>query len=153
MMLTAMLACLAAGCTTEKRQEAFYEEANQPPAGITETDINGQVQKTDPDDWRSAPIYGPFVRVDPAFPNPIAAGFITVPVLVRQSNVVRLGLVLRAAGPNGRFVTLSSLPRAAEPGAYVFHFSAGLIGRRGLVRLYVFDGTNEIVSYGDVMLQ
>ncbi len=144
---------LYSGCSLEKQQDAFTDEAYSPAAGYTETDKNGLVVSRDEDDWRTAPVYGGVVRVDPAFPNPVEAGFVTVPLLVMQSNSVRGGLVLRAVAANGRMVNLDDAPQARDPGAYVFQFSAGIIGRNGLVRLFVFDGGGGLVSYGDLMIR
>jgi|SRR5690606_5888424 hypothetical protein len=140
-------------CDTQAEQDEFADRASLPPSGYTQTTIDGEIVSVDEDDWRTAPIYGAAVVVDPAYPNPFSEGFVYVPVYVRFSDSVRGGLVLRAYNNSGRLITLGSLPEAYQQGSYAFNFSPGLIGRKGLVRLFIFDASSELVSYGDLFIE
>lgn len=148
-----VLALLAGACDSQERQDEFAEDASRAPSGYTATSENGEVVSNDPDDWRTAPLFLGKVRVDPAYPNPVSDGFVTVSFSVLDFDAVRGGLYLRAFDVNNRFIRLDEAPEATQPGAYIFSFSPGLLGRVGLHRLYVFDGFGEIVSYGDLQIQ
>ena len=150
-MILAVL--LVAGCDSQSEQDAFRDAASRPPAGFTEVTDDGIVVSVDEDDWRSAPAFIGIVRVSPAQPNPVDAGFVNIPVSVFQFNRVRGGLRLEALDASGRLRLLADEPQASSPGTYVFTFSPALIGRTGLVRLFVTDGFGRLVSYGDLMIE
>lgn len=141
------------GCDTQNQQDDFAEEASRPPARITVRDREGNTGERDEDDWRTAPVYRGVVLVEPAYPNPSNAEFITVPFTIYQFGGVRGGMVLRAYNPNGQFIMLDNIPEATSPGGYSFTFSPGLLSTKGLHRVYLFDGAGEIVSYGDVLIE
>ncbi|ARA92876.1 hypothetical protein AWN76_006665 [Rhodothermaceae bacterium RA] len=144
---------LMAGCDSTGPQETFEDDASRPPSGFTRTDANGGVLSVDEDDWRTAPAFAGIVRVSPAHPNPPGDQFVNIPVSVFQFNQVRGGLVVRALDAADRFIVLDEIQQASSPGAYVFTFSPSLIGRRGLVRLFILDGFEKLVSYGDLMIE
>lgn len=143
---------LFTGCDTQERQSEFAEAASLPASGYARTDADGIVQDDDLDDWRTAPVYGGKVRFDPAYPNPAAGGFVTLPVTILEFNAVQGGLVLRARDADGRLRTMDDLLQTTDPGVYVFTFAPTILARTGLIRVYVFDRLGEIVSYGDVQL-
>lgn len=143
---------LAVGCDTQNLQRDFAEEAALPPRGFTETLDGRTFVSEDPDDWRTAPVYAGVVRVDPAYPNPATGGTVTINLSVTVSNAVRSPLVLRANDPAGRFLRLDEVRNVGSPGFYAFTFNPAMLGQSRLVRLYVFDGAGEIVSYGDLQL-
>lgn len=141
------------GCDNQSQQDDFAEEASQAPSGFSETDEGGRVISVDENDWRTAPVYRGIVRVEPAYPNPVSQGFVSIPVVVSYGNSVRGGLVLRAYSSSGQLTTLAGIPEASDPGTYAFTFSPSILGRTGLVRLFIFDEGSEIVSYGDLMIR
>lgn len=147
------LALLVGACDSQRDTEAFVAAASQEPAGFTRTDTQGTVTAEDSDDWRIAPIFLGKVRVDPAWPNPTRGTVVTIPVSVLEFEAVRSGLVLRTRDNSGRLSILDEIPDATSPGAYVFQFTPALVGRTGLVRLFVLDRYGELVSYGDLMLE
>ncbi len=152
--LTLVLALLVgAGCDTQEQQRDFADEAFSPPAGFVRTDQDGRILSDDKDDWRTAPLYVGRVFVEPAFPNPTAGQFVTIPVSVREFNAVPGGLQLSSRDDTNRFVLLDEIPEARDPGAYVFTFNPLTLGRRGLVRVFIFDGQGELVSYGDLFVE
>lgn len=145
---------LGSGCDSQRDEiDAFIASANRAPMGFVRTDEIGTVIEEDRDDWRVSPIFAGRVSVSPAYPNPVSSGFVTIPVTVRDFSSVRGGLALWARDVSGRLRVLDEIPGADQPGVYVFNFAAALIGRTGLVRLFILDGTQEIVSYGDLLIE
>jgi hypothetical protein len=161
-LVLAVAAALAA-CDTAVLQNDFRIAALSVPQGFTRTDASGGVVGTaDPDDWRSAPIYGPAavtsVDVAPIYPNP-ASGVVTLVVNVRSGTIVGglrvVGYVERpgqlpqtftlADEPDGRGpVIVLTISLASHPG-----FTQG----GGLRRLVLFDGQGDVISYGDLMVE
>lgn len=143
---------LVAGCDTHEQQDEFADDASGPPANYTQTDEGGAEGDIDEDDWRTAPIYAGEISIGAAFPNPVSAdGFVTIPVTVTAFNTVSAPLRLETPR-DGRLFRLDQLDQAADPGAYVFTFSAGTFTSRGLHRVFIFDGLGELVSYGDILV-
>lgn len=150
-------------------QEAFIREASEKPAGVTRTERDGSLTKDtsgnaveeDVNDWRTAPFYTGYVRFNPAYPNPIRSGFVTVPVVVTATGQFAGGLVIRGYNDVGRFVFLDEVSNAGLPGAYTFSFDVSLLSAsgsvstiKGLHRLFVFDRlSGEMVTYGDLLVE
>lgn len=141
------------GCDTQGQQDDFAEEASRPPSNYSHTDEGGTELSPDNDDWRTSPTYAGKVSVRPAYPNPVDAGeFVTVPITVTAFGSVRAPLHVETMRDD-RLFRLDQIDQATDPGSYVFTFSAASFGRKGLNRVYIFDGVGEIVSYGDIMVQ
>ena len=152
--LVVLALLLAGGCDTAEQQNDFEDDAFSPPSGFTRTDENGEILSEDKDDWRTAPVYSTSVLIDPAFPNPTAPGdFVNVPVSVRQFNSIQGGLELVSFDENGIPRRLDEIRDARDPGAYVFTFNPGLLGVRGLIRLFILDTRGNLVSYGDLSIE
>lgn len=141
------------GCDSQEQQDEFVNDASSDASGFARTDNTGRILDDDQDDWRIAPIYGGKVRLDPAYPNPAAADFVTIPVTILEFNAIQGGLALRGRDASGTLRTLDDILDTSDPGAYIFRFSPALLARTGLVRLYVFDRLGELVSYGDLMIE
>lgn len=147
------LAVLLAACDSQRKQDEFAEDASRPPSGYVNTTETGEILMDDPDDWRTAPLFAGKVRIDPARPNPVSAGNVVIPFSILDFNAIRGGLVLRGFDANGRLIRLAAEPGATQPGGFAFSFNPSLLGSVGLHRLYIFDGADEIVSYGDLLIQ
>ncbi|MBO6577119.1 MAG: hypothetical protein JJ896_14875 [Rhodothermales bacterium] len=152
-LVAAILLVSLSACDTQKAINQFEEEAALPPAGITRTDRDGVVESWDDDDWRTSPAFFGKVRVDPAYPNPVPSGVVTVPVSVLEFNAVQGGLVLRARDSTGRLSLVDEIRDASDPGGYIFQFAPAILARSGLVRVFVLDRVGNLVSYGDLELQ
>ena len=153
-LLVVLALLLGGGCDTAEQQNNFEDEAFSTPSGFTRTDENGQILSEDKDDWRTAPVYSTSVLIDPAFPNPTAASdFVNVPVSVREFNSIQGGLELVSFDENGIPRRLDEIRDACDPGAYVFTFNPGLLGVRGLVRVFILDTRGILVSYGDLSIE
>ena len=136
-------------------QDSFADEAGRAPQGFTETSVEGEVLVDDADDWRTSPVYRGRITVDPAYPNPVSAHFVTVSLTVIDFEAIGGGgFSLRAYDADGtRLIALDQPIAVQGPGAYSFTFSPGLLSTKGLHRVFIFDLNGEIVSYGDVMVQ
>lgn len=149
------LLCLAvlASCDTADLQEDFLEEARQQPADITVTSPGGAVLEVDDDDWRTAPLFVGKVIVEPAFPNPVTSGLVTIPFRVFQFDDVRGGIFIRAFNGSGDLITLGESLDTSSPGVYTITINPAVLNTVGLHRIFVQDFLGEIVSYGDIQIQ
>ncbi len=147
-----ILLTLITGCDSQEQQNDFAEDAGAPPSGFTSTNALGEIISRDDDDWRTAPIYFGKVRIDPAYPNPSSGEFVTVPVSILEFNALQGGLVLRARDSADRLRLLDEINDAGSPGAYILRFGPAILGRTGLVRIFLFDRLGELVSYGDLQI-
>lgn len=157
-----LLALGLLSCDTFNEQNQFADRAwEEPPAGFSRTDEDGEVLSTDEDDWRTAPLYRGAIRFDPAYPNPTRGERrVTVPFATTDFNSISGGLILRAFDNDGNFVALDEVREAGQTGFHTFSFPATLLSTsgdltsiQGLHRLFVLDGRGELVTYGDLMIE
>jgi hypothetical protein len=152
--LILLVASVSAGCDSQEKQDDFALQASRAPNGFTATDQGGDILSEDEDDWRMSPFYFGKVRVSPVYPNPGRVDFVTVPINILQFDIGAGGFSLRAYEEgSSQLILLDRLLTVNGPGGYIMRFSPAILGREGLVRIFVFDGMNEIVSYGDLMIQ
>lgn len=151
-LFLAVLATALSACDSQEQQNSFVDDAGLPPRGFARTDDAGRILDDDTDDWRTAPVFAGKVRFDPAYPNPVGAEFVTIPVTVLEFNAIQGGLVVRARDGSGTLRLLDEIPATSQPGAYVFRFSPVILARDGLVRVFIFDSLGELVTYGDLQL-
>ncbi len=145
---------VATGCDSTEAQDDFVRDARLVPEGITRTDANGRILENDENDWRTGPLFGASILVDPAFPNPSGGAFVTVQISIREFNAFPGGLEIGSFDETGRFAQLDYLPEASDLGLYEFSFNPAVLGRASnLIRLFVLDVNGEIVSYGDLQIQ
>lgn len=150
--LTAAFFTLAA-CDGQEAQQDFLADATATPIGYTRTDASGVVGERDEDDWRTAPAFVGIVRVEPAFPNPTANGFVTVIFSVTQSDQIIGGVELYARDPSGRLLQLARVLDSGLLGVYELTFAPSELGQSGLQRLFIADGQGQLISYGDLLVQ
>lgn len=149
---------LLSGCDalSGEQQQAFVAAAFAlPPSGFAETDAEGRLIRNDPDDWRTAPIYGSrFLVQQRPFPNPARATQ-QVAMVVYTEGGVPGGLRLYRLDGRGVLRLIDAEPRATQTGFYTFTFFGAEVsddGSPGLYRLILLDGREDVVTYGDVML-
>lgn len=151
--ITVILVGILAACDSTSSQEDFLKDATSPPSGFSQTDETGQVIAEDTDDWRTAPFFVGKVVVDPAFPNPAnAGGTVTIPVRILQFEDLSGRMALRV-DVRDQFILLDELLDTSSPGARIFQFNTAQINEAGLHRLFILDDFNEIVSYGDLLIE
>ena len=148
--ICAVALLLLAGCDTADLQREFLDAAQSTPSGVTQTDQNGGVTATDPDDWRTSPLFVGRVIVDPAYPNPVAAGLVTVPFRILQFDELSGGVYLRAFDTSGRLISLGESVETSGPGQYTIPINPAQLTTKGLHRLFVMDVFGELISYGDL---
>lgn len=150
-------------CSSSDEQREFERQAMQPPSGYTQTDASGSITGSiDRDDWRIAPYFQGLIDIKPAFPNPaITTESINLEITVTGIESVS-GLQIRVIHEGG---LLNEIYREntspLNPGLMVIHFSPLDLSRfqndsdgaRGLKRILIFDGNNNLISYGDIMVE
>lgn len=154
----------AAGCGQDDDQREFEREAYQLPDGITETEGNGTIISEDPDDWRTSPFFQGLIFVEPAFPNPVTiSDLLNIEIDVTGFDAVS-GLtvaVLIENAANAQFRPLFTVNQnPLPPGFTSININPLELGRfntpesaRGLHRLIIFDNRQNIISYGDVLVE
>ncbi|NND71450.1 MAG: hypothetical protein HKN43_07715 [Rhodothermales bacterium] len=152
---TLALVCLVvlASCDTADLQNDFLEEARRAPSGVTVTNANGAIISVDDDDWRTAPLFTGKVIVEPAYPNPVSGGLVTLPIRILQFDDVTGGLFVRAFNGSNQLITLAEALDTSSPGVYTISINPGLLSAVGLHRLFLQDFLGEIVSYGDLRIE
>ena len=160
LLLLPTLLLLAACDSTSATEQRLFEDAAllTPVAGITETDAMATVLRTDASDWRIGPAFLNRVEVSQLpYPNPVRLGQ-AVNFLVYSQGVPG-GLRLYVLELRNGVVDLVPVndPNAFEPGAaqsgfYPFSVSARQIalGGAGLYRVVLLDGSQNVVTYGDL---
>lgn len=148
--MSAVALCLVVACDTADLQREFLEDAQSAPSGFTQTDQNGGVLTTDEDDWRTAPVFVGRAIVDPAYPNPVSAGLVTVPFRILQFDELSGGVFVRAFDANGRLIPLGEMVETTGPGQYTITINPAQLGTTELHRLFVMDVFGELISYGDL---
>jgi len=163
-LLSAFVIFSVTGCSQDDDQRDFEQEAFSFPEGFTETDGSGRVINEDPDDWRTAPFFQGLVFVDPAFPNPVQVSD-QLMINIEISGIEAVSglsiVVLIESGVTPELRPVYSNPQTPMPtGLTVVNISPIQLGRfgtvesaRGLHRLIILDGRNNVISYGDVMVE
>ncbi len=153
LLIAILIAITVSSCDTQEQQNDFATEASLPPKGFTSTNSVGDIISEDENDWRTSPIYFGKVRISPLYPNPESVDFVTLPINILQFDAAQSGFTLRANdGTLNNLILLDRMTDITGPGGYIMRFSPAVLGRSGLVRIFVFDSVNEIVSYGDLMI-
>ncbi len=156
--LIAFAGVVISGCNSNNAdQDDFIKESLRVPVGYTHTNAQGTVAKDgkDPDDWRISPMYQGLVYIQhPAFPNPVQTENVQLELLVTGIQAVN-GMYLFKRSANGTFVLLAS--QTQSTGVFVFRFdpvrlseNGTYAGAKGLHRVFVYDGSNNLVTYGDI---
>ncbi|MCC5932927.1 MAG: hypothetical protein LAT75_06990 [Candidatus Cyclonatronum sp.] len=146
--------------STDDAQRDFEREAFRTPSGITETDASGNIISSDPDDWRVGPLFAGFVEVQqPAYPNPTTGQIVTIEMLITGLGAVN-GLDVLTLDDRNFFKRLFFDERRPLPVGFTqiiinpVQFAPGgsgtISGARGLHRVFVFDGRENLITYGDI---
>lgn len=157
-LMTALLSC----SSSDDAQQEFEQEAFRSPADITETNSSGDIIGTDPDDWRVSPLYSGFVEIErPAYPNPTNGETVFIELLITGLGSVN-GLEVVTLDERNIFRTLYFDERQPLPvGFSLVSFDPVLFapgsntisGAQGLHRVFIFDRRDNLVTYGDVLVE
>ena len=158
-----LLVLILGGCNNNDAQREFEREAYQNPNGITETDFHGNVNSEDPDDWRVSPLYTGLVTIDPPlFPNPVPYGTIANLNVYLNGTTTTSYLELGYLDPrstSGRaWVQIQIIDNTTDLSVNAFQINPAQFGSdvstaRGTYRLIVFDGNQEMITYGDITIE
>ncbi len=148
------------GCSQNDAQNRFENEAFREPAGYTATDVSGDVQEEDEDDWRIAPMFRGTIRVQtPAFPNPVTAGQdieIEIYILGIES-VSSIEVLTRDENRNWQLLESENTPETGlltfriDP--RLFSYTGNFENAIGLHRMIFFDSNDNVITYGDVKIE
>jgi len=148
--VTAVALVVLARCDTADLQRDFVDAAEAPPGGFTRTDQNGGVVDADEDDWRTSPIYVGRITVEPAYPNPVTSGLVTIPFRILQFDEVSRGVYVRAFDADGSLIPLGETVDTSGPGLYTVTINPVQLGTAELHRVFLMDAFGELISYGDI---
>lgn len=158
------LLLLAGGCSKSDDQKDFEEHAYTAPSGFTEYGADprqGPVSE-DPDDWRISPLYQGLIGVaTPAYPNPVVVNStVQIDIDFKVTDAVQAMevYVFKATSPDWvpiRLYDQSELPVGVKtitlnPAEF---YGGGSQEALGLHRLLFFDGRENLITYGDIMVE
>lgn len=156
-----LLCLLFFACAKSDDQRRFEDEAFVQPQGITQTTADGSIVSDDPDDWNVGPMYQSLIIVDqPAFPNPVDynSNFtirinLQTPDAVNQMIFYSFRYPTELNGPiyeldQSRLQLFNSVTIPASSIA-----DQGAAGAAGTYRILIYDGRDNLITYGDVELR
>jgi hypothetical protein len=153
-----------ASCSKSDDQREFENAALSVPQGITEMTARGTPvpDKGDPDDWRVSPMYRGLIDIEmPASPNPVALNsslridlYITSLETISALEVFAFELPGSLYGPifNQENLSSTTLVSINLNAAVVANSSPGSQAS-GLYRILIYDGRQNLITYGDVQIQ
>lgn len=158
---------LAAGlflnsCSKSDDQRRFEDRSQAEPAGITEMTADGHAveDRADPDDWETAPMYSGLIEVEtPAWPNPVSfnSNLRIDLYLYGVDNLNRIEVY--AFEFPGQLYGISSLDLSSSSSLVTINLNADAIatssgaGASGIYRLLLYDGRENLITYGDVLVE
>jgi hypothetical protein len=151
---------LLSACSQNDAQRKYENRAFSEPENYTEANLSGEIQETDDDDWRIAPMYRGIIEVrTPAFPNPVNAGQqieIELSILGIES-VSSIEVMTQNENNNWQQLAYESDP---ETGLLVFRidpvyftYTNNYQNAIGLHRVFFFDSNDNLITYGDVKIE
>lgn len=162
LVLALLVSSVVLSCSSDDdEQRRFERKAFQEPKSITVTNQAGKVQSQDSDDWQVSPYFAGLVQVEPAFPNPtFATETMNIHVTVNALDAID-GLLVGVFDPAFESRIIWSLYESPlQPGLQVIQFDTMLLGRfntiesaRGLHRIILFDRHQNVLSYGDILIE
>ena len=147
-------------CTRNDAQRDFEKEAYSFPDNFTETTNQGEVQNVDDDDWRTSPLFQGLIEIVPPYPNPVSTNQL-VQFEVEVTGVQSVnGLEVLVRMEDNSFRTLYTDFETLQPGLTTFQINpiefaefGNPEGARGLNRIYIFNANQQMISYGDIMVE
>ncbi|KPQ00518.1 MAG: lipoprotein of unknown function DUF3359 [Bacteroidetes bacterium HLUCCA01] len=158
--LIVLTVIVSGGCTSNSDQEEFERQAFITPANITRTTAGGEVQQNDPDDWRIAPMFQGFAEIiQPPYPNPSAGQRFTLEILVTGLESI-FGLEIYTRTTFGRPVLIYTDSRRPLPPGLTdvliepawLSASGTYSGAIGLHRIFIYDASGNMITYGDLQV-
>jgi hypothetical protein len=158
---------LLVGCSKSNDQRDFENEANTTPQNFTETNNQGDVISADPDDWRVSPMYRGLISIgvgisdsQPPYPNPLSFNQnLTVNIYINNIETLNRIEIFTFEIPselNGPFAPVNNissptLETISLSGEFISGSSGGSQAA-GLYRVLIYDGRQNLITYGDVKI-
>lgn len=159
--------CLVlAGCSKSDDQREFENQAHSEPEGITETGSNGNIENTDPDDWQISPMYRGLITIgtpdeQPPYPNPLSFNTeLTIEIYIRTIetlNRIEVNSFELPDQANSPIITVRenisspTLETIILSGQQISG-STGGSQASGLYRVLIWDGQQNLITYGDIQI-
>jgi len=163
-----VLSASLGACSKSDDQREFEQEARSGPNGYTETDSQGEVISEDPDDWRISPMYRGLVTIgegitgsQPPYPNPLPLNQdLTLNLYINDIETLSKFYIYTFRPPSGLSGPIYSEEDISSPILLSPPLSGELIAgsssgsqASGLYRLLIYDGQDNIISYGDIRIE
>jgi hypothetical protein len=148
-------------CQQDAGQEEFERQAFTSAQGFTQTNSNGQVINEDPDDWRIGPLFQGLIEVNAVpYANPSVGLQFRFELLVTGLEAVS-GLQIYSRDPLGRpFLVYNDNRRPLPPGLIDIALEPSWLTPSriyseaiGLNRIFVYDGNDNLITYGDLKVE
>lgn len=167
-----MLLCtgflVVGGCSKSDDQRDFENKALTVPSGITETNSNGEiVGNIDQSDWQISPMYSQLIEINSELatlphPNPLPYnGTLTIELFFRGQDPVSAIVVRKFRMPSDN--TYLQIAYRDQSDLTSSHNTISIEGSqiaensgdnaRTLYRILIYDGKQNLISYGDIKIQ
>ncbi|MEX2601939.1 MAG: hypothetical protein WD355_09840 [Balneolaceae bacterium] len=161
--LPLILSLLLLSCGHQDDQREFEKEAYSQPSGWVSTNFQGNPtgDHSDPDDWRTAPFFQGAIEIEPAYPNPAPPNeqiYVDFDVSLPDAVMGIQAFVLHY-NTNQPISPLDAIETSPLlPGLDGLQFTASRLSGSnatpsGLYRIVLFDNRENIISYGDIMIE
>lgn len=155
-----LLLLLSGGCVKNDAQREFEQEAYSVPNNFTETTYQNEVISVDEDDWRTSPIFQGLVNIIPPYPNPANTDEL-IQFHVDVTGVQSInGLEVLIRFDDGSFRSLYDNFETLHTGYNDFRINPAEFSQfgsieeaQGLHRVFIYNGNQQLISYGDVMVE
>lgn len=157
---------LAADCSKSNDQRDFENQALSEPRGFTQTSADGTVGDTDPDDWRISPMYRGLISIgtpddQPPYPNPLPFNQnLTINLYIRSIETLNRIEVYAFEFPSEANAPIAVREDISSPTLETLTLSGQLIsgssggsGAAGLYRILIYDGQQNVITYGDIRVE
>lgn len=147
------------GCNQSSDQREFEQAAFSTPDGFTSTNNRGEVINRDPDDWRIAPFFQGLIEIDPAYPNPVQSNEqVSIDRVVTGIESVSGFRVLAFYSSNNLQFIFDDFRRPLPTGLQTVPLQAADIAQfaenpQGLYRIIILDANENVITYGDIMIE
>lgn len=150
---------MMAGCNQSSDQREFEQAAFNEPIGFTETNDRGEVINRDPDDWRISPFFQGLVEVDPPYPNPALSNErLSIDRVITGIESVSGFRILAFYGTSDIRFIFDDFRRPLPTGLESVPLEPLDIAQfaespQGLYRIIIMDANENVITYGDIMIE
>lgn len=154
-------------CSKSDDQREFENQGLTEPEGITETDNSGSIKNNDPDDWRISPMYQGLITIGSTgedlhpHPNPLPFNLqLTIDLYIRTIETLnRIEIYSFEFPEEANSPAIAVREDISSPTLETFTLSGQLISgstggsqASGLYRILIYDGKQNLITYGDIKI-